>query len=342
LEKASKLITPLSLAGWFCSPDADIRKDVVDHEIGANRLDVEKVIGMLYYPMCDAELGRIIQTFWRFFNDFQTKRGTGYGRAWIWETDEIKEGNCHLWHKIYSIPFTKVFGKVACRVCSKPLGCGQAERNWGALKHLKAGKRSHMSGEKAQRQATVYGAACIYKSRADQAAEDRAGTIVESRWTDADIAFDVGLEDWNAGFGDVPAPVVPKRLFKAWIEDWEWDCIHDNDVVSQAKLLQKYGGLSWIDPDEEELCISKEEEMDFQGGRNGAGWCLIGTRPRDGGMEPWVLDVVIDLIAAYEQAPELNVEVIVNEALRAANEERILDEKAAKRQKAADKRRVRR
>ena len=110
-------------------------------------------------------------------------------------------------------------------------------------------------------------------------------------------------------------------MFKAWIEDWGWDCIHDNDVVSQAKLLQKYGGLSWIDPDEDELCISKEEDMDFQGGRNGAGWCLIGTRPRDGGMEPWVLDIVIDLIAAYEQAPELNVEVIVNEALRAANEE---------------------
>jgi hypothetical protein len=340
-KRRQKLITPLSTAGWFCSPDADIRKDVVDHEIGADRLEIEKVIEMVYYPVKEEDLGSICQTFWREFDDFQTKRGPSYGRAWIWETQEIKEGNCHTWHKLYSIPFTKVFGKVACRVCSKPLGCGQAERNWGALKHLKAGKRSHMSAEKAQRQATVYGAACIDKWRAVQAAEEVSGSVVESRWTDADIAFDMGLENWDGGaFGDVPEPVVPKRLFRAWIEDWEWDCLHDKDVVAAARLLQKYQGLSWMDPDENEaeLCTAVEERMDWQGGRNGAGWCLIGTRD-DGGMEPWVLDIVIDLIAAYEQRPELNVEVIVNEALRAANEQRIIDEKAAKKQTAADKRR---
>jgi hypothetical protein len=76
-----------------------------------------------------------------------------------------------------------------------------------------------MSGEKSQRQATVYGAACIDKWRAVQSAEEIAGVVVESRWTDADLAFDMGLEDWNIGFGDVPEPEVPKRLFRAWIED---------------------------------------------------------------------------------------------------------------------------
>jgi hypothetical protein len=43
-KRRSKLIAPLSLAGWFCSPIADIRKDVVEHEIGADRLDVEEVV----------------------------------------------------------------------------------------------------------------------------------------------------------------------------------------------------------------------------------------------------------------------------------------------------------
>jgi hypothetical protein len=112
--------------------------------------------------------------------------------------------------------------------------------------------------------------------------------------------------------------------------------------VAEARLLQKYSGLSWIDPDENELCVAQEEGMEFQGGRNGAGWCLIGTRDSDGGMEPWVIDVVIDLIASYSQAPELNVEVIVNDVLRAGNEERILEEKASKRQRLADKRRPQR
>ena len=71
--------------------------------------------------------------------------------------------------------------------------------------------------------------------------------------------------------------------------------------------------------------------MEYQGGRNGAGWCLIGTRESDGGMEPWVLDVVIDLIAEYELPIEMNVEVVVNDALRAANAEQILEDKAKKR-----------
>ena len=108
--------------------------------------------------------------------------------------------------------FTKVFGQVACRVCSKPLGCGNAERNWGALKHLKNGKRAHLSADKAQKQATVFGAASIDRSRAIQAAEESNGVLLESRWTDADIAFQVGLENWDGMPGDVPVPVAPKRL----------------------------------------------------------------------------------------------------------------------------------
>ena len=330
-KRREKLITPLSIAGWFCSPIADIRRDVVDHEEGANRLDVEAVIEKIYYPTTDEELAQIIQTFWREFDDFQTKRGPSYSRAWIWESNEVKQGECHLWHKMYSVPFTKVFGKVACRVCSKPLGCGQAERNWGALKHLKNGKRSHLSAEKAQRQATVFGAACIDKSRALQALEEKDGFLVESRWTDADIALQVGMESWDSMPGDVPLPEVPKRLFKAWIEDWEWDCIHSKDSVAEAKLLQKYGGMSWVDPNDFELYKVEECNMEYLGrGRGSEGWCLIATRDSDGGMEPWVIDIAMDLIATYDQPAEMNVEVIVNDELRAGNAERIRQMKGKK------------
>jgi hypothetical protein len=70
--------------------------------------------------------------------------------------------------------------------------------------------------------------------------------------------------------------------------------------------------------------------MEFQGGRNAPGWCIIGTRQDDGGgMEPWQLfeGDVIDLIADYEQPAELNVEVIVNEELRAGNDVRAVEYK---------------
>jgi hypothetical protein len=165
---------------------------------------------------------------------------------------------------MYSIPFTEVFGKVACQVCPKPLVCGGAERNWGAFKHLKNGKRAHMSAEKAERQETVYGTACMDKARSVQAAEESSGNMVESHWTDADMAIEMGFETWSSFTGNVPV-LAPKLLFCAWIETWEWDAIQDRDALSMAKLLHKYQGLHWRD-DNDELQVAQEEDMEWQGG----------------------------------------------------------------------------
>jgi hypothetical protein len=177
----------------------------------------------------------------------------------------------HVWHTIYTQPYTQVFGYVACRVTSKPLGCGGAEQTWGAFKYLKNGKRSHMSAEKSQQQTTVYGALSLERSTAMHAMEERQGLVLESCWSDADIAYHTGVLDvwllpvpvaavmvatvvagmlvppvvvaplqvvapqwrsllWLVVVAPVAvAPVMPpvevrKRLFKAWIKDWEWAC----------------------------------------------------------------------------------------------------------------------
>jgi hypothetical protein len=90
-------------------------------------------------------------------------------------------------------------------VTSKPLDCGGAEQTWGAFKHLKKGKWSHMSAEKLQQQTTVYGASSIERSRAMHAMEERQGLVLESHsWSDADIAYHTGILDvWL-----LPAPVA--------------------------------------------------------------------------------------------------------------------------------------
>lgn len=98
--------------------------------------------------------------------------------------------------------------------------------------------------------------------------------------------------------------------------------------MSEMRLLQKYGGMRWTDPDSDGagaghgICIADAGNMEFQGGRNGAGWCLIGTNEVDGGMEPWTIDIAIDLIAEYQQPSEMNVEIILDEELRNANWDR--------------------
>ena len=74
-----------------------------------------------------------------------------------------------------------------------------------------------------------------------------------------------------------------------------------------------------------------ESNCEYQGGKGGSGWCLIGTRERDGGMEPWEINMTIDLIADFEQPAELNVLVIVNDEERNANYERIDAEAPKKR-----------
>ena len=67
-------------------------------------------------------------------------------------------------------------------------------------------------------QATLFGAACIDQARAERAQKKDTGVL----WTDEDVAFEMGLENWNAFL--VPQPNNPKRLFNVWFEDWWSEC----------------------------------------------------------------------------------------------------------------------
>ena len=66
-----------------------------------------------------------------------------------------------MWHQKYSLPFTKVLGFFACRVISKVLGVGAAERSWGDVKTIKSGKISAISSDVSEKQSIVYTSACI-------------------------------------------------------------------------------------------------------------------------------------------------------------------------------------
>jgi hypothetical protein len=333
-KRREKLITPLSIAAWFCSPEELIRKDVMEKSTQEHRLMVESVIGKLYHPIREEDLGEILQTFWIQFDDFQTKAPPYYSRSYIWRNPlSVK---AHRWHKMYSAPLQTVFGNVACRVTSKTLGCGGAERNWGTLKHLKNGKRSHMSAERSERQATVYGAACMEKGRATRALEEKHGIVVDTRWTDADMEFQkLSFDDWILNGAVV---TERKRLFRSWIEDSEWDWIEKKSVAHERELLAKYQGMRWMD--DEELFVARSDTMEFQGGRSGMGYCLIGRSERDGRMVSYPINEVIDLISEYVQPTDLNVEMVINFEKRAANIAKLKLEMEEKKAKAVEKKKA--
>ena len=69
--------------------------------------------------------------------------------------------------------------------------------------------------------------------------------------------FDLQLNDFGVDINELKKPAT-ERVFRAWVEDWEWDCITKNDIVPMSKLQQKYKGLKFADADNEniEVCIT--------------------------------------------------------------------------------------
>jgi len=102
----------------------------------------------------------VIDTFWTEYEDFESKSGKFGGHDYIWNSLDLCNGDSHLWHKKYSVPYTEHFGRFACHVCSKILGIGSAEHNWGEVKHLKTDKWAHMSVDQVKKQATIFGTDC--------------------------------------------------------------------------------------------------------------------------------------------------------------------------------------
>ena len=78
-----------------------------------------------------------------------------------------------MWHQKYSLPFTNVLDFVACRVTSKVLGIGAAERSWDEVKTIKYGKISDISSDVSEKQGIVYTSACIESARIEQYNSDK-------------------------------------------------------------------------------------------------------------------------------------------------------------------------
>ena len=77
------------------------------------------------------------------------------------------------------------------------------------------------------------------------------------------------------------------------VEDWEEDARKKNDCVEEARLLTKYKGLVFNDPDSGSTFSVWDRNMEFRRGR-GNGWFVVGVsadKPDDESCnEPFSLD----------------------------------------------------
>ena len=264
---------------------------------------MDSVLRKLHYPIDEYEMDKLIDTFWLEFELFAARRGP-FEKAYIWNAETLARKQSHLWHKIYSLPHTKVLGKVACRVTSKILGIGSAEPAWGDMKHIAVRKRASISTKRAKMQATLFGSACLESARAfAKDVDGHEGKI----WTDEDVTFNLGLESWNQN--GIPITRRPKRIFNAWYEDWEKETCKKNDPVVEARFLHKYGGLHWRDYDnDDKIVMADPESLEFHRGRGKEGW-VIRAIDENNNDEPCCPSLVAKLIGKMDQDPQLNVEI---------------------------------
>ena len=102
------------------------------------------------------------------------------------------------------------------------------------------------------------------------------------------------------------------RVFRAWVEDWEMEGMRDNDAVMEARLLEKYKGLAFFDPDDRKTYTVAKENMEFRRGRKDGGWYLICESNVVGDeAEPYSIELANELISATQQMA--GVEVIGKE-----------------------------
>ena len=98
--------------------------DATNHT-AKNQLIVDELIDKIFHT---ENTDSIKNTFWEEYQNFSNKVGDFYSRDFIWNNQNLTQGKSYLWHKMFSEKSTKVLGRLACRVTSKIIGIGSAEK----------------------------------------------------------------------------------------------------------------------------------------------------------------------------------------------------------------------
>lgn len=111
-------------------------------------------------------------------------------------------------------------------------------------------------------------------------------------------------------------PLVPKRIFRCWVEPWEIALVGKNDAVAEARLLEKYRDIVFHDPDVGITYTAFDGKLEWRRGKTN-GWCVLGIPPEWDGksmdnLEPYVIrtNIIGEMVMDTEQPKRINVEVV--------------------------------
>ena len=317
-RRKEKIGHQYAIAAWALCVMKEVRQDVSLRLKGIHRDAIEEVVTRLHLPPCPNKRvnlsnmtpADIVDTFWNEFKAFQNCTEPFHVPS-RWATQDVLLGRSHLWHEKYSLDYTQVLGFVACRVCSKLCGIGPAERAWAAVKTIKRDKRSHLGGKSTEKRSVIYITAKQQEGRLNLEQNEKIDAVGRTAmFGDDDINFDLQLEKWDVDSDALKEPQV-SRIFQAWVEDWEGEIRMRNDPVVEARLMQKYQSLVFLDPDTGKTFHVYQGNMEYRRGR-GNGWFVLAVCSDDAGgeeenMEAFSLEVACELIGTTEQTRGVSV-----------------------------------
>ena len=249
--RATAMNHKYSLAAYLLSPHPQIMKHAASHKTEQHHDAVAALISKLLLPkdiVSSEERNRtraeMVHTFWTEYSDFTLKMGK-FGNPDMWFIAKNPMIFAHEWHKTYSLPRTKVLGRLACLITSKNLGIGSAERHWKIVKRAKNGQSASLGAENTKKQSLIYGAAMQQKARFRLQKLRDAGKL----WCEEDFET-LKLDHFCEEIIESARKLPPKeaRIFRAWEEGWEKRRVGpEGDDRFEAALVAKYGGLCWLD-----------------------------------------------------------------------------------------------
>ena len=119
--------TDFAVTGYMICVIPHICKDAKDNYDSDHRKQVNNFIKTIFHGSSEEKNDVTQDIFCTEYTEFDNKIGSFDVDEFIWKSKDIRDGNIHLWHQKYSLPYTKVLGFVACRFTSKVLGIGAAE-----------------------------------------------------------------------------------------------------------------------------------------------------------------------------------------------------------------------
>ena len=176
-------------AAYLLTPNPVIMEHAKANQDSEDHLAINRLLVRTFLPgyvenddEWEMKKAAVIDKFYEELGEFQNKTGW-FTSKHIWMSAKNPEMVPYVWHKNYSLPYTQYLGKIACRVLSKVMGIGEAERHWKKNKHMRIGQRAKLSPEKAKKQACIAAAHSLELSKIRRKKSNKAGKM----WTDKDF-----------------------------------------------------------------------------------------------------------------------------------------------------------